>query len=126
MSNPRILVVEDNRTTLQVLMEVLRKAGFSVLSAQDTLQGMQTATREQPDLVITDLMMPAGGGEMLIERIKNSGKTMHIPVIVVTSRQEPQVESQALSLGALRLFHKPYDPTELIRAIREILERREP
>ena len=121
MTARRILVVDDDRVTLQCLTALLCKAGYAPLSAQDPLQAMMQAQRQAPDLIMTDMLMPAGGGFAVLERLMKSLNTSHIPVLVLTASEDPEVEQRALKLGALRVLRKPYDPAILLEAVRSIV-----
>ena len=121
MTARRILVVDDDRVTIQCLMALLCKAGYAPLSAQDPVQAMMQAQRQAPDLIMTDMLMPAGGGFAVLERLMKSLKTSHIPVLVLTASEDPEVEQRALKLGALRVLRKPYDPAILLEAVRSIV-----
>ena len=121
MTARRILVVDDDRVTLQCLTALLCKAGYAPLSAQDPLQAMMQAQRQAPDLIMTDMLMPAGGGFAVLERLMKSLNTSHIPVLVLTASEDPGVEQRALKLGALRVLRKPYDPAILLEAVRSIV-----
>ena len=121
MTARRILVVDDDRVTLQCLTALLCKAGYAPLSAQDPLQAMMQAQRQAPDLIMTDMLMPAGGGFAVLERLMKSLNTSHIPVLVLTASEDPEVEQRALKLGALRVLRKPYDPAILLEAVRSVV-----
>jgi CheY-like chemotaxis protein len=121
MTARRILAVDDDRVTLQCLTALLCKAGYAPLSAQDPVQAMMQAQRQAPDLIITDMLMPAGGGFAVLERLMKSLKTSHIPVLVLTASDDPEMEQRALRLGALRVLRKPYDPAILLEAVRFVV-----
>lgn len=121
MTARRILVVDDDRDVVQFLTGLLRKAGYIPLIAMDTMQAMMQAQREVPDLILTDILMPAGGGLTFLERLMRSGKTSHIPVLVLTGSGEPDLESRALAAGAVRVLQKPCDNAVLLEAIRAAL-----
>ena len=121
MTARRILVVDDDRVTLQCLTALLCKAGYAPLSAQDPVQAMMQAQRQAPDLIMTDMLMPAGGGFAVLERLMKSLNTSHIPVLVLTASEDPEVEQRALKLGALRVLRKPYDPALLLEAVRSVV-----
>ena len=121
MTNRRILVVDDDRDVVQFLAGLLRKAGYTPILAMDAMQAMMQAQREVPDLILTDISMPAGGGLTFLERVNRSGKTSHIPVLVLTGSDEPDLESRALANGAVRVLRKPCDNAVLLAAIRAAL-----
>jgi len=121
MTPRRILVVDDDRDVVQFLTGLLRKAGYAPFAAVDPVQAMMQAQREVPDLILTDILMPAGGGLTFLERLTRSGKTSHIPVLVLTGSDEPDLESRALAAGAARVLRKPCDNAVLLAAIRAAL-----
>ena len=121
MSGKRILVIDDDKDVLQFVAGLLRKAGYTVLTALDPLQGLMQARRETPDLVLTDILMPAGGGFALLERLTQNTRTMAVPIIVLTGSTEPDLEARAKAAGATRLLRKPCDNADLLAAVRESL-----
>ena len=70
-------------------------------------------------LIVTDLMMPAGGG--VLERLARSSKTSAIPIIVVTGSGDAELERRATEAGAVRVLKKPVEPTALLDAVREAI-----
>jgi DNA-binding response OmpR family regulator len=121
MSQRRVLLVDDDRDIVQMLTGVLRKAGYEVIAALDALQGVSQAQRNQPDVILLDLVMPAGGGFSVLQRLKALARTNTIPVIVLTGSVEPGIEAKARELGAQGFFHKPYDVAAVLDAIRQVL-----
>ena len=81
------------------------------------------AQREPPDLVVTDLHMPAGGGLGVVERLRLSVRTNGIPIIALTASDDPDMEQRALAGGVDRFFRKPCVPELLLGAIRELIGR---
>ncbi len=121
MKGKRILLVDDDKDIVQMLTGVLRKAGYEVVAALDALQGVTRAQRDQPDAILLDLVMPAGGGFSVLERLKASSRTSTIPIIVLTGSVEPGVEAKARDLGAQGFFHKPYDVMAVMACLRSAL-----
>ena len=121
MSRRRVLLVDDDVAVLQMLSLALTKAGYDVLQAQDALQGVTRAIRDSPDIVLLDLIMPGGGGFIVLERIKRSSKTRLIPIIIISGSVDPDVETRAQQLGVRDFFHKPYDLLELLARISSLL-----
>jgi CheY-like chemotaxis protein len=121
MSAKRILIVDDDKDIVHMLAGVLRKAGYEPIAALDALQGVTRANRDLPDAILLDLVMPAGGGFSVIERLKNSVRTSTIPIIVLTGSIEPGVEKKAQELGAQGVFHKPYDVVAVLECIKQTL-----
>ncbi len=118
----KILIVDDERDIVKALMIRLQGAGYEVVTAFDGAQGVFMAHKEKPDLVILDIRMPAGDGFSVAQRLKRSIHTFTIPVIFLTGSPEETAEEKAMALGARFYVKKPYDPEELLDAIRRALE----
>lgn len=126
MSNDRLLVVEDDEDILQLLTFTLESAGFDVMSASDGRSGLEIATREQPELVILDLMLPGMSGLDVCKELKRLPATAEIPVIMLTARGEEVDRIVGLELGADDYVVKPFSPRELVLRIRAVLKRGAP
>jgi DNA-binding response OmpR family regulator len=120
----KILIVDDERDIVKALMIRLRSSGYDVVIAYDGAQGIFVANKEIPDLVILDIRMPAGDGFSVAEKLKQSDRTNQIPVIFLTGSPERNAEERAMGLGARFYIKKPYDPEELIDAVKRALETR--
>jgi DNA-binding response OmpR family regulator len=118
----KILVVDDERDIVKGLLIRLQGAGFDVVTAFDGAQGVFMAHKEKPDLIILDIRMPAGDGFSVAQRLKRSIHTFTIPVIFLTGSPEKNAEDKAMALGARFYIKKPYDPEELLDAIKRALE----
>ncbi len=118
----KILIVDDVRDIVKALMIRLHKAGYDVVTAFDGAQGVFMAHKEKPDLILLDIRMPAGDGFSVVERLKRSTHTFSIPVIFLTGSPEKNAEDKAMGLGARFYIKKPYDPEELLDAIKRALE----
>jgi two-component system, OmpR family, alkaline phosphatase synthesis response regulator PhoP len=120
---PKILVVEDEPDILRVLHKRLSEAGFEVFGAVDAYQGMQRAREQKPDLVILDLMIPAGGGLSLLKNMRASMHIGFIPVIVLTGMENEKYRQEVMDEGVEAYLQKPYDPQELLGEINRILKK---
>jgi DNA-binding response OmpR family regulator len=118
----KILIVDDERDIVKALMIRLQGAGYEVVTAFDGAQGVFMAHKEKPDLIILDIRMPAGDGFSVAQRLKRSTHTFTIPVIFLTGSPETNAEEKARVLGARFYIKKPYDPEELLDAIKRALE----
>jgi two-component system, OmpR family, alkaline phosphatase synthesis response regulator PhoP len=118
----KILIVDDERDIVKALMIRLQRAGYDVVTAFDGAQGVFMAHKEKPDLIILDIRMPAGNGFSVAQRLKRSMHTFTIPVIFLTGSPEKNAEKKAMALGARFYIKKPYDPEELLDAIKRALE----
>jgi DNA-binding response OmpR family regulator len=119
----KILIVDDERDIVKGLMIRLQGAGYEVVTAFDGAQGVFMAHKEKPDLIILDIRMPAGDGFSVAQRLKRSIHTFTIPVIFLTGSPEKNAEEKAMALGARFYVKKPYDPEELLDAIKRALEK---
>ncbi len=121
-----ILVIEDDKDIARVLELRLRQEGYSTLSAADGVMAVAAAQKYCPDLIILDLMLPAGGGLKVLERVKILMKTSSIPVIVVSGMLDVEYLKQVNKEGVEAIFNKPYDPKELLSKIKELIGESEP
>jgi len=119
----KILIVDDERDIVKALMIRLQGAGYEVVTAFDGAQGIFVAHKEKPDLILLDIRMPAGNGFSVAEKLKHSVDTFPIPVIFLTGSPETNAEERAMTLGARFYIKKPYDPEELLDAIKRALEK---
>lgn len=119
----KILIVDDERDIVKALMIRLQGAGYEVVTAFDGAQAIFVAHKEKPDLILLDIRMPAGNGFSVAEKLKHSVNTFSIPVIFLTGSPERNAEGRAMTLGARFYIKKPYDPEELLDAIKRALEK---
>jgi DNA-binding response OmpR family regulator len=116
----KILVIEDEEGIIHLLNLYLKDAGFSVVVARDGADGLALHSREQPDLVILDIMLPALDGFEVCRRIRAWSKT---PILMLTARGDEDDRIQGLDLGADDYLVKPFSPRELVSRVRAILRR---
>jgi DNA-binding response OmpR family regulator len=121
MAKGKILVVDDEQDVAKALKVRLKANGYHVVLASDSVQAFVMASKERPDLIILDIMIPGGGGFVVAERLKQSQTTHHIPVIFLPGI--PGGEEKAHQLGASGYVMKPYHPDELMETIHRALER---
>lgn len=121
MPDKKILVVEDEDDIAVLVSKRLRLEGYAVTRVPDALQAMQLIQKTRPDLVILDLMLPAGGGLSVLERMKMSVFAQDTPVIILTGTQDPAQKEKILELGVEAFLQKPYDPETLLSEIRRAL-----
>jgi DNA-binding response OmpR family regulator len=121
MAGKKIMIVEDDNLQLTTLARRLKSAGFDIVAARDGMTAISTARKEQPDLILLDLGLPAGDGFVVLERLQMLLNTGAIPVIVVSSRTPIKNRDAALKAGAIAYIHKPVDFEVLLPAINEAL-----
>ena len=116
-----VLCIDDDPNLLNAIARNLRWANIKVSSALNGLQGIWMATTIKPDLIITDLKMPLGNGEDVIDCIVGNQTLAHIPIFVLTGVSEPGIDKQLCKRGAKAVFHKPFDIQTLVDAIADHL-----
>ena len=117
----KILIIEDDKDLAMVLAMRLSKAGFEVRTAQDAALGVKEAHQFKPNLIILDLMLPAGGGFAVMERLKLSTHTNQIPIFILTGTGDDKAKQTAMDLGAQKLISKPYEFDQLLADITKIV-----
>ena len=117
----QILVVEDNVEIAELLHDLLVQEGFKACTCGDGYQGVEFTHKMKPDLIILDLMLPAGGGFYVLEKVKLSSLTKSIPIIVLTASKDPEHRKKAEELRVDAFMEKPYDSQELLSTIKKVL-----
>ncbi|GBF40751.1 SpoIIE-like protein phosphatase domain protein [Leptospira ellinghausenii] len=117
----KLLVVEDNPDLRSYLGSILTRAGYHVLVAKDGEEGLTTILSENPDLVITDLMMPKLSGLDLIKEIRKKEQFHSLPVILLTAKADVTTRKELHSEGADLYLSKPFLESELLSVIRNAL-----
>ena len=117
----RILLVEDNEFNRDMLTKRLRRRGFQVLSAVDGRQGIETARRELPDLVLMDLSLPEMDGWEAARRLKSDIQTQSIPVVALTAHAMLGDREKALEAGCDDYATKPIDLPGLLRIMERLV-----
>lgn len=116
----KILIVDDEPRYLRLMEANLVTEGYSVIKATNGQEAVDKVAREQPDLVLLDIMMPVLDGFAATERIREFSS---VPIIVVTARGEESARVQGLDLGADDYIVKPFSATELLARVRAVLRR---
>jgi DNA-binding response OmpR family regulator len=117
----RVLVAEDDRQMSQLLCAMLRSAGHQATPAFDGASAMMAAMRAPlPELIVLDLNMPAGTGQVTLMKLKQSSRTTQIPVLVVSAEKDPAKRAEVMGLGAAYYLEKPVSPDNFIAAIEAI------
>lgn len=119
----KILIIEDEDDIRKLMLFILHKEGYEVLQAINGFRGLQIAQEKQPDLIISDVMMPEMNGYQTLAAIRQDERTRAIPFIFLTSRADKQDLRQGMNLGADDYLTKPFTRRELLEAIRSRLAR---
>jgi CheY-like chemotaxis protein len=118
-----ILIVDDDPTTVEILLNKLQSLGYETHAGMDGLQGLLTLQKRIPDLIILDVMMPNMDGEQFMNIIQKSSKYSKIPVMVLTSF--PEARNRFMRLGCSRFCLKPFSPDVVAQTITALLEPRQ-
>lgn len=121
MRNNRILVVEDDADVRLGYNVLLKAHHYDPVFAVDTLSAVAEARKQQPDLIILDLGLPAGDGFIALERIQAYTNLAMVPVIVVSARDLVANKERALKAGAKAFLQKPWNDAELLAIIGQLL-----
>jgi CheY-like chemotaxis protein len=117
---PTILVVEDNARLRRFLSHVLEPQ-YRVLEAKNGREGLHRARRSVPSLIVSDVMMPEVDGLTMVERLRRSPRTRHIPTVVLTVRAQEDDRRDGLERGAVAYITKPFDVDVLTAQIRSLI-----
>ncbi len=117
----KILIVEDDKNILKALCIRLHARGYEVVTAQDAVSATVTAVREEPDLVLLDISLPAGNGFEVARKLREEPRFLELPLVFLTASRRPGLRDKAEELDAAGFFEKPYDAAELVARIDELL-----
>ena len=120
----RILVIDDDAVSLRFVASLLREKGYEVLVAEDGEHGWHLARAHQPDLIVTDLVMPYRDGFQLVGVIRADRELSKIPIVVLSMRDREEDIVRGLENGADDYVIKPFNARELVSRIRKQLDRR--
>ena len=119
-AHPRVLVVEDEPATREMLRQLLTDNGYTVMAAEDgaAALGALDSTGERPALVVLDLGMPYIDGPTFLELLRSRPESAHTPVLIVSGRIRRALPDR---VQGIRVLRKPFDVDRLLDAVREML-----
>jgi DNA-binding response OmpR family regulator len=120
----RILVIEDNPSTLKMVTFLLENEGYTVHGMASALRGIELLRRESVDLVILDVMLPDGNGQEICRQIRREGLSM--PILVISALGSRGDKLTALEGGADDYLTKPFDPAEVVARTHSLIRRTQP
>ncbi|NDJ75385.1 MAG: response regulator [Chloroflexi bacterium] len=120
----RILVVDDEIDTLNLLRTILEISGFEPITTLNSIEAISIAEKEKPDVALLDIMMPKLDGFTLCRMMRVHPATHNLPIIFVTAYQALDIEDRRLEAGADMVISKPIDMDLLLEAINEVVAQR--
>ena len=118
--NKRVLVVDDDTKTVELVKLYLKRDGYKVISAADGMEALKLARQTHPDLIVLDLMLPGMDGLRVCRTLREESD---VPIIMLTARTTEDDRLQGLDLGADDYVTKPFSPRELAARVRAVLRR---
>ncbi|MBD3635048.1 MAG: twitching motility response regulator PilH [Methylophaga sp.] len=117
----RILIADDSPTEVYVLQKMLEKNGHQVLVAEDGEQAVQQSQQNKPDLILMDVVMPNLNGFQATRKLTKDPQTSHIPIIIVSSKNQETDKMWGLRQGARGYLGKPVTEQDLMQQINDLL-----
>jgi DNA-binding response OmpR family regulator len=117
----KILLVDDSQTVLLLHQLLLADRGYALLTARNGEEAVDTALAEHPDIIILDVIMPRMDGFAACKELRAHEQTRDIPIIIVTSRSEPQHVQRGFECGCSDYLTRPFDGNELLDKIERLL-----
>lgn len=118
----KILVVDDSPSEMMRFKEILSKHGYEVIGASNGIEGCEMASQHLPNVVLMDIVMPEMNGFQATRKITRDKETAHIPVIIVSTKNQETDRVWGKRQGAKEYLTKPIEEEELIRVIKSVVE----
>ena len=117
MAMKSVLLVDDDNTVLLSTGVRLKAMGYVVYTAKDAVSAISAVRKNEPDVVVLDISLPAGDGFVVADRLQNLVGSATTPIIFITASENPALRERAMKLGAVGFLKKPFDATSLADAI---------
>lgn len=122
MTQRRIVVIDDSKLVLAIATEALEGAGFEVLATDSGIEANQFIySSQRPDLILIDVMMPLLNGDRKVRLLKERESSRHIPVILMSTKGQEELEQLTRESGADGYIQKPFDEASLVQQVDRIL-----
>jgi CheY-like chemotaxis protein len=121
MAMKTVLLIDDDDVFLLTIGVRLKAMGYTVYVAKDAVNAISAVRKNNPDVIVLDVGLPAGDGFIVAERLKNLISTAATPIIFITASVKPGLRERAMKLGAVEFLNKPFDATTLADAIESAL-----
>ncbi len=117
---PKILIIDDDVTITDLLKTLMKMQGHTPTTLNDSTKALEIAGALDPDLITLDLMMPGLTGFELCELLHQDPKFARTPIIVVSARDDPEINERAMQAGAREYVTKPFGTDDLMQKIKEL------
>jgi twitching motility two-component system response regulator PilH len=121
MALGKILAVDDSDTELAILSAPLRRQGYTVVTASNAEQALAQLERESPDLMLLDVVMPGVNGFQFCRNLRRDPRFANLPIIMVTSKDQPSDRAWGLRQGASEYLTKPVSMDDLIATVNQFI-----
>lgn len=118
--NKKVLIVEDEKDVLKMVCYTLRVTGCKIITAETGEEGVLIAQKEEPDVIVLDLILPDMGGVEVARQIREMPFLAGVPIILMTASVE-EIEAKALKIGANSFLTKPFEPKKLLEEVKKYL-----
>lgn len=115
-----ILIVEDSPSELELMSHYLKESGYNVIQANGAKEALEKALSNNPDVIVTDVVMPGMSGFELCRSLKRIPATQKVPIVICSSKNQEIDRLWAMRQGADAYVTKPYTREQLLRAIRSV------
>ncbi len=117
----RILIVDDSATEMAVMTSSLKAEGFDVITATNGDEALDRLERESPDAIVLDVIMPGKNGFQLCRQIRSDSRWAALPIVMVTSKDQESDRFWGMKQGASEYITKPFEPANLVAAVRRFV-----
>jgi DNA-binding response OmpR family regulator len=120
----KVLIIEDDPTSLRLIEYALKQRGYQVLTTLNGLEGIITAQKEEPDLIVLDIMLPGIDGFEVCRRLHSGSQTADIPILIISAKTQKEDINAGFKAGADDYLLKPASPTEIISRVESLLSKK--
>jgi DNA-binding response OmpR family regulator len=117
----KLLIIEDDPTAMRLIEYTLKQRGYQVMTTRNGLEGIITAQKEEPDLIILDIMLPGIDGFEVCKRLRSGTQTAKIPILIISAKIQKEDVNTGFRAGADDYLCKPVSPTEIITRVENLL-----
>ena len=117
-----IVIIEDQTSIRENLKDIFELNDYKTIAVSNALEGLNVIYQNNPDMVVTDVMMPDMSGFEMVERIRSNSAYAHIPIIFLTAKTAFEDKMFGLNLGAVDYITKPFDVKELLQKVKNLTE----